>query len=130
MKRKIGSDDSIDSLIGMMKESNLFDGEDEYNLLLEGYHCEWDDPDTLEILSKAVSRYNRYIRNINFGKYSYIEEMITKFLHKYEDNVKWTVKAMNEMVDIDGEILQIIQGEDKMEVYTTSEQKIKRLKQK
>lgn len=114
MKRK-GEDNEmdIDCLTVMMKGSNIFDEDDEMKLLLEGYNCKWDGYRGMEILNKAVTRYNRYIRNINFGEYSYIEDSITRFLQKYrcEDNTKeaWTFQAMKEMIEIDGGILYIIE---------------------
>lgn len=117
MKRKGECDISINSLTDMMRESNMFDEYDEYKLLLEGYQCKKRDLSfaTLTVLlEKAVSRYNRYIKNVNFGDYSYIEELIITFIQKYESKKKdtpWTLEAMEEMGVIDGEILQIIQME-------------------
>jgi len=113
MKRKAEIEVDIDSITDMMKESNMFDGDDEMAMLLEGSDCKWDNAMCYKILDKAVSRYNRYVRNINFGNYSYIEEQINVFLHKYEGNTKpWTFQAMKAMVEIDGEILQIIEMEE------------------
>lgn len=116
MKRKIEDSfftDAIDSITEMMKESNMFDEEDEYKMLIEGYHCKWEDTDCWEILEKAVSRYNRYISNINFGEYNDIKTRITMFLQKYsQGSIEWSEQALHEMIDIDGDILQIIEVEE------------------
>lgn len=128
MKRKAESEFDVDSITEMMKESNMFDQDDEYKFLLEGYLSKWEDQDSMErhlrhidILGKAISRYNRYVRNINFGEYSYIEDMLIKFLHEYEtrqqdeNTIKIeqrTIEAMKTMSDIDGEILQVIRETD------------------
>jgi hypothetical protein len=118
MKRKIEDDKSsfttvIDSITEMMKESNMFDEEDEYRMLLDAYHCEWEDTDCIQILKKAIGRYNRYISNINFGEYDDIETRITTFLQKYSrSSIEWSEQGLQEMRDIDGDILQIIEVEE------------------
>jgi hypothetical protein len=115
MKRTINElDFEIDSLTNMMKESNMLDGEDEYNLLLEGYNCMWDESECFYIMDKAISRYNRYLRNVKFGEYKFIEELIKYFLKAYDNKTRgdvWSYSAMEEMREIDGEILQIVDME-------------------
>lgn len=114
MKRK-AEVECIDSLTEMMKESNMFDEGDEYKLLVEGYTYRWDARDQtccLIILNKAKYRYQRYLRNINFGfQYDYIEERINLFLSEFEVS-KEGVELMKE---IDGLILEVIEHEEEPE---------------
>jgi hypothetical protein len=136
MKRNIEETEfEIDSLTDRMRESNMLDGEDEYNLLLEGYNCKWDETDCLKTIDKTVSRYERYLKNVNFTEYKYMEKTIDNFLGKYKQNKEnkgtnnWSVRAMEEMIEIDGRILQVIEMENitsKMSDVKVSNKKMKR----
>lgn len=136
MKRNIEETEfEIDSLTDRMRESNMLDGEDEYNLLLEGYNCKWDETDCLKIIDTTVSRYERYLKNVNFTEYKYMEKTIDNFLGKYKgnkenkENNNWSVRAMEEMIEIDGGILQVIEMEEitsKMSDVKVSNKKMKR----
>ena len=69
--------DDIDTLIKGIKNINIFETEEEYDLLMEGFTA--SEPSST-LLSKASRRYNRYISLVDLSEYPELKNNILSFL--------------------------------------------------
>ncbi len=82
------------------------------NILLEGVDGK-DVQSVIQMLDKAVFRYKRYMRNMTFGKISYIKCFMLHFI-QMENSFKSTEEQLNEavkeMISIDTIMYGTIKG--------------------
>jgi hypothetical protein len=106
------NDKNNDDLNDLINNFNItLEDYDEYSILEKECHININDIHLYDIQScilNTTKRYKRYIMNINWGEYNYIENEMIDWLNLQENTYEQIKYKLNKMNEINKKIFKIV----------------------